>query len=219
MNPDSFDTLPEPSKNYHVAPPPAAYNSLATVSLIFGIVSWLLLPIIGALVAIITGHTARAQIRSKGGNGDGLALAGLILGYLQLLFTILIIAVISIPIYGFYQEYRHSKTAFALLEKQRLNLMQTEYKAEQNVPLSDQHKPYWQSIDIREHVITAQFAGSENLPDHLRNAVVQIEAVTDDNGITVWHCSSAQLRSSLLPDYCENSAEDEDSDIPAAASQ
>jgi hypothetical protein len=59
-------------------------NSLAVMSLVFGIVSWVLCPIIGGLVAVITGHAARGQISRTGEGGGGLALAGLILGYFNL---------------------------------------------------------------------------------------------------------------------------------------
>ncbi len=50
-----------------------------------------MLPLIGAVIAVITGHMARREIRDSLGalTGDGLALAGLILGYLQLALTVL----------------------------------------------------------------------------------------------------------------------------------
>lgn len=62
-------------------------SSMAVVSLVFGIVgffsSWFLLGI-PSIVAIITGHMSRSKIaRSQGEfTGEGLALAGLILGYI-----------------------------------------------------------------------------------------------------------------------------------------
>lgn len=73
-------------------------SALAVVSLVSGIVSWLLLPLLGALVAIITGHLARSEIRaSQGGlDGDGLAIAGLILGYLQIVLVILTVAAVML---------------------------------------------------------------------------------------------------------------------------
>lgn len=56
-------------------------NSLALVSLISGILGWVALPVVASLIAIITGHLARAELRRTGEDGDGLALAGLVLGY------------------------------------------------------------------------------------------------------------------------------------------
>jgi len=66
---------------------PGETNALAIVSLIFGVLGWTVLPLIGNIVAIVAGHIARSQVRLSGGaeQGDGLALAGLILGYLGLL--------------------------------------------------------------------------------------------------------------------------------------
>ncbi|RZZ88848.1 DUF4190 domain-containing protein [Pseudoxanthomonas winnipegensis] len=69
-------------------------SSLAVVSLVFGILGWSLLPTVGALVAVITGHMARAEIRRSQGalDGDGMAVAGLVLGWLHLVLLVLGIA-------------------------------------------------------------------------------------------------------------------------------
>jgi len=68
---------------YSSSPPT---NTLAIVSLVSAILCWFLFPIVGALVAIVTGHMARNEISKSMGaqSGDGLALAGLIVGYLNL---------------------------------------------------------------------------------------------------------------------------------------
>jgi hypothetical protein len=75
-------------------PPPA--SGLAIVSLIFGIVSWFALPLIGSLVAIITGHMARSEIKRTQGRigGRGFTVAGLILGYSSI--GLICLAVMSI---------------------------------------------------------------------------------------------------------------------------
>ena len=69
-------------------------NSTAIISLIFGIAQFVVCPIVGAIVAIVTGHIARGQIaRSNGAEGGrGLATAGTILGYVGLALTVLAIA-------------------------------------------------------------------------------------------------------------------------------
>ena len=71
-------------------------SSLAIASLVSGILGWTLLPVIGTLVAIITGHMARAEIRRSAGalDGDGLAIGGLVLGWVSALLWILGIAAI-----------------------------------------------------------------------------------------------------------------------------
>ena len=67
---------------------PARTTSVpAIISLVFGIICWMALPFVGAIVAVVLGHIARSEIRrSPPGTleGDGMALAGLILGYLHI---------------------------------------------------------------------------------------------------------------------------------------
>lgn len=78
-------------------------SSLAIVSLIFGILAYLFLPFLGALVAVICGHSARSEIRRAPPGtieGDGLALAGLILGWIQLAFTAIAIVFVVLVLFG-----------------------------------------------------------------------------------------------------------------------
>ena len=69
---------------------------LAVVSLVFGIATWTVLPVIGAIVAIVCGHLARAEIRRAPAawEGQGMARAGLVLGYLQLALMALVMLLI-----------------------------------------------------------------------------------------------------------------------------
>jgi hypothetical protein len=67
-------------QGYGYAAPPSN-NSMALVSLISGIAGWVLVPVIGGIVAIITGHMAKKQIAQTGEGGSGMATAGLVLGY------------------------------------------------------------------------------------------------------------------------------------------
>ena len=72
-------------------------NQLAIISVAAGAASYVVVPFIGAIVAIVTGHMARRQIRRTGEDGAGLALAGLILGYVHLaLFALLVLIVLLI---------------------------------------------------------------------------------------------------------------------------
>jgi hypothetical protein len=68
-------------------------SALAVVSLVFGIASWCVLPLVGAIVAVVCGHLARAEIRRSQGQieGDGLAVVGLVLGYVQLAFGLILL--------------------------------------------------------------------------------------------------------------------------------
>lgn len=73
-------------------------SSLATVSLVFGILTWVMLPFVGALVAVVCGHLARSEIRGAPPDaaldGDGLAVAGLVLGYVHLAVCVVAVMVI-----------------------------------------------------------------------------------------------------------------------------
>ena len=80
-----------PQPGYPAAP---KTNDLATASLVAGIVGLSVVPVIGAIVAIVLGHRARCQIRQTGQPGSGMALAGLITGYLGLLMTTVSIVII-----------------------------------------------------------------------------------------------------------------------------
>jgi hypothetical protein len=69
-------------------PSMAPTNGLAIAALICGICQvffWCL----AGIPAIILGHMARNQIRQTGQQGDGMALAGLILGYIGLAFAVI----------------------------------------------------------------------------------------------------------------------------------
>lgn len=66
-------------------------SGLAVASLVSGILGWTILPWLGSIVAIVTGHIARGEVRRAPDRleGSGLALAGLILGYSMFVATLL----------------------------------------------------------------------------------------------------------------------------------
>ncbi len=82
------------SAPYGVAGPPN--STAAIVSLVFGILTWTVLPVIGPIVAVVAGHMARGEIRRSNGQvgGGGMAMAGLVLGYLQIALLVLAICAI-----------------------------------------------------------------------------------------------------------------------------
>ena len=85
-------------------PPVMPHNStMAIVSLVSGISGWTILPFLGSIVAIITGHIAKSEIKKGGGmiTGNGMATAGLIMGYLSIALGICLICVLIIlPLLG-----------------------------------------------------------------------------------------------------------------------
>lgn len=82
---------PGPYHPYHPYQPPRRNNSTAVAALICGVVG-LFTGLVG-FVAIVLGHIARSQIKRTGEAGAGLALAGLILGYISVVLLIAAVAV------------------------------------------------------------------------------------------------------------------------------
>jgi hypothetical protein len=82
---------------------PARTSPLAIVALVAGIAGWTFFPVIGGVVAVITGHLARDEIRKSQGRlgGDSMATAGLILGYACLAVALLVV-VLAILFFGIF---------------------------------------------------------------------------------------------------------------------
>jgi len=80
---------------YGAAPAYTAYpqgpktNTLAIVSLVSSLVGVFVIPVIGQIVGIITGHMSLSQIKQTGEGGRGLGLAGVIIGWVTLGLAIL----------------------------------------------------------------------------------------------------------------------------------
>ncbi len=73
------------------APTAAPSSSLAIISLIAGILGLTLMPVLGSIIAVITGPMARREIAASGGtlSGEGLATAGMVLGWISLALTVI----------------------------------------------------------------------------------------------------------------------------------
>jgi hypothetical protein len=98
---------PQPSTHVPETPPgwvppvnTQPTNALAVVSLVAGIASFVFAPFIGAVIAVITGHMAKAEIRRTGEGGEAFATVGLILGYIHLVLFILVVVFIGLLLLG-----------------------------------------------------------------------------------------------------------------------
>jgi hypothetical protein len=76
-----------------------ATNSMAVAALACGIGEFLTMGLT-AIPAIVLGHTARRQVRKTGQRGDGMALAGLTLGWIGLLTAIIAGLIIAASVSG-----------------------------------------------------------------------------------------------------------------------
>jgi competence protein ComGC len=94
------ETPPPPPPPLNLQPP--KNSPLAIWSLILGILSLTCFYILTAIPAVICGHMAMSRIKRSGGalTGNGLAIGGLVTGYLGIALTLLVIpllAAIAIP--------------------------------------------------------------------------------------------------------------------------
>jgi hypothetical protein len=86
--------------SYEAAPPT---SSMALVSLILGALGWVVLPVIGSVLAVVFGHLALREIDGSGGQlgGRGMAQAGLVLGYAALgLGALSVVLFVVLPVLG-----------------------------------------------------------------------------------------------------------------------
>ena len=78
---------------YQYGQPPRSTNGLAIASMVLGIL-WIYW--IGSILALVFGYVARSQIRQRGEAGNGMAIAGIVLGWIgvAMLVVVIIIAVV-----------------------------------------------------------------------------------------------------------------------------
>ncbi|MEV0395460.1 DUF4190 domain-containing protein [Polymorphospora rubra] len=81
-------------------PPPRPTNTTAVTALVVALVSLATCPLIGG-VAVYLGNRARTEIRSTGEQGDGLALAGVIVGWCAIGISALIL-LFMVAYFGFF---------------------------------------------------------------------------------------------------------------------
>ena len=91
--------LPYQPGPQHWSPPPVATTNSSAVG---AVVCAVLTPLTWGLTSVpgvVLGHKARAEIRRSGERGDGLALSGLIVGYLAMSFWALVLMVAVAAVY------------------------------------------------------------------------------------------------------------------------
>ncbi|MBY6411892.1 DUF4190 domain-containing protein [Rhodococcus sp. BP-252] len=79
--------------------PPRRTNTMAIGALICGVFG--LFTGIAGVVAVVLGHIARNQIKRTGEQGAGIALAGLILGYLSVVLLAVAVTVYALVVIAF----------------------------------------------------------------------------------------------------------------------
>jgi type IV pilus assembly protein PilA len=94
--PPQSQPYPGQGQPYGQQPPT---DGKATASLVLGILSLVCFGILAGIPAIILGHVSRGNIKRSMGrlSGSGMALAGLIMGYVSICITLLIVPAIVLP--------------------------------------------------------------------------------------------------------------------------
>lgn len=77
-------------------------SSMAVISLIAGIASFFIVPLLGAIAAVITGGMAKKEIRQSGGRMSGLGMAnwGVALGWINIAFSLIGLCISVLAIAG-----------------------------------------------------------------------------------------------------------------------
>jgi ABC-type uncharacterized transport system permease subunit len=76
----------------------ARTNNLAVASLVLSIASFVVMPFLAGIAGVILGHMARSQIRRTGEEGNGLAVAGLVIGYANIALCVLFGAILFVVV-------------------------------------------------------------------------------------------------------------------------
>ena len=84
-----------------IPPPPLPYpvpqtNGAAVASLILSVVSWFAISILGSIPAVICGHIGLSTVKnnSQTVGGKGMAIAGLIIGYLNIVASAIVVLIV-----------------------------------------------------------------------------------------------------------------------------
>jgi len=139
-------------------PPPAPLSpsllqpknsGLAIWSLVLGILSLFCFSILAGIPAVICGHTALSRIKHSAGalRGSGLALGGLITGYLSIALIPLIALMAAIAVPNFIKARTTAQTNFCINNLRQIDGAKQEWalenkKQETDTPTPEQLEPF-----------------------------------------------------------------------------
>lgn len=128
-------------------------SALAIWSLVLGILSLVCFSIFAAIPGVICGHTALGRIKRSGGTleGQGLAIAGLVTGYLGVLLAIVMIPLmLAIAIPNFVRARETAQRNFCINNLRQLEAAKQQWKLEHDkqptdIPTESDLAPYLKS--------------------------------------------------------------------------
>jgi hypothetical protein len=136
----------QPSASAAVAPAAAAGKSetdlKAVLSLGLGMLSFVL-SIFSGIPAVILGHMSRASIRKSGGRltGEGMALGGLIMGYISIVLIPVLLTVVGVAIPHYFRPKIVANEASVLKTLSTINAAAASYKYQ-----NDEYPPTLQEL-------------------------------------------------------------------------
>jgi hypothetical protein len=83
-----------------IPPGPPRTNGFAIAALACGIAQFVGFWLLGTIPAVVFGHIARRQIRQTGEQGAGMAMAGLVLGWVGVALSVLVAVGITLLVVG-----------------------------------------------------------------------------------------------------------------------
>jgi len=185
-------------------------SGFAISSLVLGIlgvvIGWFTL-VIPAILAVIFGHIARSKIRQSGGTitGDGMAIAGLVMGYL--VFSIIIISIlaaVAIPSYSDYIVKSQIRSLDSDIRDQVKAYVDRAYSlpsstSELDLSLDSGLDKIVSSINVDSiGRITVTFSS----PKAIKDQNIIYEPIKGQNTVDRWVCTGGTLKSSYRPIKC-----------------
>lgn len=189
-------------------------NALAVIALVLSIVGFLV-PLVTQIAAIICGHIARSQIRTRQGQqtGYGMALAALIVSYIMIVL-IALLAMIAIPQYSAYTARAQASEALSLAGPPKTAV--SEYRmnegvwprsnAEANIRMPNFYRgKYVSSVSVGDGGRITIVMKSTGVASRLAGRKI-ILTPTDGGGYISWVCSNDLDNSeqNLVPSVCKN---------------
>jgi competence protein ComGC len=115
------------------APVKSETDLKAVLSLVLGLLSFVL-SVFSGIPAVILGHLSRASIRKSGGRlkGEGMALGGLIMGYISVFLVPVLLMIVGLAIPNYFRASIVSNEASALKTLSIINNQAASYKFEHN---------------------------------------------------------------------------------------
>lgn len=170
----------------------------------------LVLPMFGVVASIVMGHTALRQIKRTQEKGRGIAIIGLLFGYLG----VLIWGALAVGVVSFFNMYIGTSKIVAADTMLMPIRAEVAKSLRDNKPISKIYfekqniEPYWLNVRVSMGEIHATYATSNSVPIYLQGETL-IMSTTESSKGEEWSCRYAVeqsnknvLKINLFPKVC-----------------